>query len=67
LSYYTIKKHEDYTKTMLLISQTDDEVQIMDKDNYSIYNLKKPKKIIFDEEVKIIKIEDNIFLNPLFD
>lgn len=67
LSNYIIKKYEDYAKTMLLISQTDDEVQIMDKDNYSIYNLKKPKKIIFDEEVKIIKIEDNIFLNPLFD
>ena len=52
---------------MLLISQTDDEVQIMDKDNYSIYTLKKPKKLIFNEEVKTIKIEDKIFLNPILD
>ncbi len=66
LSNYIIKKHEDYVKNMLLISQTDDEIQIMDKDNYSIYTLKKPKKIFFNEEVKTIKIQDKIFLNPIF-
>jgi nonsense-mediated mRNA decay protein 3 len=66
LSNYIIKKNEDYVKTMLLISQTEDEIQIMDKDNYSIYNLKKPKKLIFNEEVKTIKIQDKIFLHPVF-
>lgn len=66
LSNYIIKKHDDYVRTMLLISQTEDEVQIMDKDNYSIYILKKPRKLIFNEEVKTIKIQDKIFLYPVF-
>jgi hypothetical protein len=48
-----------------LVSQTNDEVQIMDKNNYKIYILRKPKKIFFyTDMIKIIQIQDRIFLLP---
>ena len=51
---------------MIFVSQTNDEVQIMDQNNYNLYVIKKPKKILFDNDmIKIIQIQDKIFLFPI--
>ena len=49
----------------ILISQTKDEVQIMDSKTYKTYEIKKPKNINFDTEtLKTVKIDEDVFLYP---
>jgi nonsense-mediated mRNA decay protein 3 len=56
---------EDLIKEMILVSQTKDEVQIMDQKKYEINIVKKPKLISFDSKmIKVVKIEDKLFLIP---
>ena len=56
---------EELIQEMILISQTEDEIQIMDSKSYKIYILKKPKPIKFiDEKLKILKTETQLFLLP---
>ena len=50
-------------KEMILVSQTKEEVQIMNEKNYQIINVKKPKSINFkDKEIKTVKLEGTVFL-----
>jgi nonsense-mediated mRNA decay protein 3 len=57
---------EELIKEMILISQKEDEVQIMDKKNYEIKVVRKPKLVNFDSKtVKIVKLEDKLFLMPV--
>jgi NMD protein affecting ribosome stability and mRNA decay len=50
---------------MIVVSQNDEEVQVMDKKTYAITVIKKPKKIIFSEEqISVIRYEDSFFLLP---
>ena len=52
-------------KQAIIVSQTDDDIQIMDEKTYKIMVIKKPRKIKFNEKtVEIIKLQDNIFLVP---
>ena len=52
-------------KEMILVNQTDSEVQIMDEKTYEIKIVKKPKKINFSyKKLKTITIEDQIYLFP---
>jgi len=52
-------------KEMILVNQTEEEVQIMDEKSYKIIIVKKPKPIIFSsEKIKTINLEDKIFLTP---
>lgn len=52
-------------KEMILVSQTKDEVQIMDEKKYGITTVKKPKSINFkNKEIKAVKIDDKFFLFP---
>ena len=56
---------EELVQEMILISQTGDEIQIMDSETYKIYILKKPKPIKFvNEKLKILKTETQLFLLP---
>ena len=56
---------EELIKEMIIVSQTKDEIQIMDPLTYKIQVVKKPKKINFpSEKVKILKSETQIFLIP---
>lgn len=56
---------EELIQEMILISQTEDELQIMDSETYKIYILKKPKPVkIVDEKLKILKTEKQLFLLP---
>jgi NMD protein affecting ribosome stability and mRNA decay len=50
---------------MILVSQTKNEVQIMDPKNYRLFDIKKPKNINFKSNtLEIIKFRDKIFLLP---
>jgi len=52
-------------KEMILVNQTDSEVQIMDEKTYEIKIVKKPKKINFSyKKLKTITIEDQTYLFP---
>ena len=56
---------DELVKDMILINQKEDEVQIMDENNYKIIIVKKPKKINFSsEKIKVITIENQVFLFP---
>jgi nonsense-mediated mRNA decay protein 3 len=59
---------EDLTKEMILVSQNNDEVQVMDQKNYEIKVIKKPKPISFESKtIRIVKLEDKFFLIPVVD
>ena len=48
-----------------IVSQTENEVQIMDSTTFNITILRKPKIHSFKEvEIKIVKINNQIFLYP---
>lgn len=50
---------------MIIVSQTDDELQLMNQKNYKIQTVKKPKKMFFeDKKIKTIEADDQIFLIP---
>jgi len=57
---------EELIKEMILVSQTEDELQIMEPEKYEIKVVRKPKQISFDSKmVKVVKLEDKFFLIPL--
>jgi len=56
---------EELIKEMILVSQTKDELQLMDPNNYKIIFVKKPEPISFNSKmIKIVKLEDKLFLIP---
>jgi nonsense-mediated mRNA decay protein 3 len=56
---------EELIKEMILVSQTKDEIQIMDPTTYKTFYLKKPKGVSFDlKTVYMVKLEDEFFLTP---
>lgn len=56
---------EELIKEIILVSQTEDELQIMDQKKYEIKTVRKPKPINFDSKtIKIVKLEDKLFLVP---
>jgi nonsense-mediated mRNA decay protein 3 len=56
---------EELTTEMILVSQTNEEVQVMGSKTYEMKIIRKPKPVSFDsEKIKIIKIDDQLFLLP---
>jgi len=56
---------KELIKDMILVSQTVDELQIMDPKSYKTYDIRKPEPISFDSKmIRIVIIEDEIFLLP---
>ena len=54
---------EELVKEMILVSQTKDEVQIMNPDTYDIKHIRKPEPMLFEsEKIKVIKIDDRLFI-----
>ncbi|MEF8847749.1 MAG: NMD3-related protein [Candidatus Thermoplasmatota archaeon] len=50
---------------MILVSQNKKEAQLMDRDNYKLYTVRKPKAFNFNsDKVKIVKIDEKIFFLP---
>lgn len=58
-------EYEDFVQQMIVVSQNDDEIQVMDKKSYTITVIKKPKKIVFSgEQIPVIRFEDYFFILP---
>lgn len=56
---------DELIKEMILVSQTKEEIQVMDPKTYKTFELRKPKNISFDsKKIKVAKIEEEIFLIP---
>ena len=52
-------------KEMILVSQTEKETQLMNPETYEIRSVIKPEKInLKSDRLKIINIEDQIFILP---
>lgn len=61
----TVQGGEEIIKEMILVSQTENDVQIMNEKNYEIKIIRKPKSIDFhSEKIKIVEIGNQIFLFP---
>ncbi len=55
----------ELVKDMIFVSQTDNDVQVMDPETYKIQTINKPKKINFkSEKVKALIVENNNLLIP---
>ena len=56
---------DELVKEMILVSQSQNEVQLMDPKTYKIKEVRKPKSIKYTiDKIKIAKVEDQIFLLP---
>lgn len=56
---------EEITTEMILVSQSNDELQVMGSKTYEMKIIRKPKPVSFDsEKIKVVKIEDQLFLPP---
>ena len=56
---------KELIKEMIFVSQSQDEVQIMNPETYEINFVRKPKSLSFDsEKIKIVKIDNQVFLFP---
>jgi nonsense-mediated mRNA decay protein 3 len=65
LQKITTIKEKEHINEMILINQTEDEVQLMDSNNYNIIILKKPEPIsLSSKKIPVLKLEDKIFLSP---
>ncbi|OYT57375.1 hypothetical protein B6U70_02460 [Euryarchaeota archaeon ex4484_162] len=61
----TVMGHEKLIKNAIVVSQSKDEIQIMDPDTYKVVYVRKPQPMFFDsDKVKIVKLDDHIFLFP---
>ncbi len=57
--------YEDLVQDMIVVSQKDDEIQVMDKNTYKIVVINKPKKITYSsEQIPIVRYEDSFYLLP---
>ena len=56
---------KELIKEMIVVSQTKEEIQLMDPKNYKTLEIKKPKHISFEgKTAKIVEINDEIYLLP---
>lgn len=50
---------------MIIVSQTNDELQLMDEKTYDIHIVKKPKEIKYKtEKIQVIEIDNKLFIFP---
>ncbi len=56
---------KELIKEMIVVSQSKNEIQLMDPKTYKTVEIRKPKTISFDTQmVKTVKLEDTLFLVP---
>lgn len=68
LQHAALFKKDEIIQDMIVVSQTDTEIQLMDQKNYKLYTIQKPKKIpIKAKIVSVAKYQDNVFLLPIND
>ena len=55
----------ELVKEMILVSQSKDEVQLMDPKNYKTFDVRKPGSASFNQKmINLVMLEDQIFLLP---
>ena len=55
----------ELVKEMIFVSQSKDEVQVMDPNNYKTFDVRKPKSVSFNQKmINVVISEDQIFLLP---
>ena len=55
----------ELAKEMILLSQTDKEVQVMDPVSYRTIEIRKPKDVFYDSKmIKVVKVDDSYYLFP---
>jgi nonsense-mediated mRNA decay protein 3 len=56
---------QNFLIDMIVVSQTNGELQLMDEKTYDIHIVKKPKEIEYKtEKIQVIKIDNKLFLFP---
>ena len=56
---------KELIKEMIFVSQSQNEIQLMDPETYKTIDILKPKPISYTtEKIKVINVEDQIFLFP---
>jgi nonsense-mediated mRNA decay protein 3 len=56
---------QDLLKEMIVVSQTKNELQLMDEKTYKIHIVEKPKEIEYKtKKIHVIKIDDLLFVHP---
>ncbi|MDH7506446.1 MAG: NMD3-related protein [Candidatus Thermoplasmatota archaeon] len=56
---------KELIKEMIFVSQSENELQLMDPVTYETLEIRKPKPIFYNvEKIKVVKIDDKIFLVP---
>jgi len=56
---------KELIKEMILVSQSKNEIQVMDPKSYKTFDVKKPKKAHFNSKtIKSVKLGDNLFFIP---
>ena len=57
--------NKSLVKEMIVVSQTQNDIQLMNQETYKTIEIKKPKTVEFKEKiVKTVKIDDKLFLVP---
>ncbi len=55
----------ELVKEMIFVSQSKDEVQVMDPNSYKTFDVRKPQSVSFDNDmINVVLLEDQIFLLP---
>jgi NMD protein affecting ribosome stability and mRNA decay len=56
---------KELIKEMIVVSQSKNEIQLMDSKTYTTVELRKPKTLSVDTTmVKTVKLDDSLFLVP---
>jgi len=56
---------KELIREMIIVSQSSNEIQVMDSEKYNIKVVKKPKSVFIEsDKIKVVNIEDNVFLFP---
>jgi NMD protein affecting ribosome stability and mRNA decay len=57
--------YDDLVKKMIVVSQTDQDVQVMDEKTYKLHVLPKPQPVqIDDEKILVVELNQNYLLFP---
>ncbi|HID25791.1 MAG TPA: hypothetical protein EYP23_04960 [Thermoplasmata archaeon] len=64
MNYLTVVGGRTMIKEAVVVSQTPDDVQILDPDTFHTRDVKKPKQVKLRKTTKIVKWRDRIYLFP---
>ncbi|MFO8077895.1 MAG: NMD3-related protein [Thermoplasmatota archaeon] len=65
LGNVTVFSYDDLVKMMIVVSQTEEDVQVMDEKTYKMYVVSKPQPVhIDDEKIPVVELNQNYFLFP---